>query len=88
MIMMMMMMMWASTRVWKSIRENKKASATETLGYYEFKQHELWFDDKCSKLFDQRKQAKLHWLQNPTPTNGDYLNNARCETRKTFRKHS
>jgi len=43
------------------------------------------FDEECSKLLDQRKQAKLQWLQNPSQTNGDNLNNVRCETNRTFR---
>jgi hypothetical protein len=48
-----------SSRAWESIRENPKASATECLFYYEMKQHELWFDEQCSKLLDRRKLAKL-----------------------------
>jgi hypothetical protein len=35
--------------VWKIIRGNIKMSAKESLGYYELKQHQLWFDkdDQC-----------------------------------------
>jgi hypothetical protein len=44
-----------------------------------------WFDEECSKLLDQRKQAKLQWLQDPSKINGDNLNNIRCETRRHFR---
>jgi hypothetical protein len=40
-------------------------SAKESLGYHELKKHKPWFDEGCSKLLDQRKQAKLHWLQDP-----------------------
>jgi hypothetical protein len=43
------------------------------------------FDDKCSKLIEKRKQAKLQWLQNPSQLNGDNLQNLRCETSRTFR---
>jgi hypothetical protein len=32
-------------RAWKNIRENMKTSATESLGYYELKQHKPWFDE-------------------------------------------
>jgi hypothetical protein len=32
-----------------------------------------WFEEACSKLADQRKQAKLQWLQDPNETNGDNL---------------
>jgi hypothetical protein len=67
-------------------RESITEKDTESLGYYELKQHKPWIDDQCSKLLDQRKQDKLEWLQNPSQTNGDKLNNERCETSKTFRK--
>jgi hypothetical protein len=47
---------------WEMIRENIKISAKESLGYCELKKHKPWFDEACSKLVDQRKQAKLQWL--------------------------
>jgi hypothetical protein len=67
------------------MRENAGTSATESLGYYELKQHKPWFDEECTKLVDQRKPAKLQLLQNPSQTNGDNLNNVRCKTSSTFR---
>jgi hypothetical protein len=54
--------------IWEAIRENIKISATESLGYYELKKHKPW-SDGYSKLLDQRKQAKLQWLQNPSELN-------------------
>jgi hypothetical protein len=48
-------------RAWETIRENIKISAKESSSYYELKKHKPWFDKGCSKLLDQRKQAKLHW---------------------------
>jgi hypothetical protein len=45
--------------IWKTIRENIKISAKESLVYYEPKQHNPWFEEGCSELLDQRKQAKL-----------------------------
>jgi hypothetical protein len=63
-----------------------KASATDSPGYYKLKQHKLWFDDECSKLLGQRKQAKLKWLWNPRQTNEDNMNNKRHETRTFMRK--
>jgi hypothetical protein len=39
------------------------------------KHNKSWFDDECSKLIDQQKQAKLQWLQNPGQINGDNLEN-------------
>jgi hypothetical protein len=50
------------------------------------KKHKPWFDERCSKLLDQRKQAKLEWLQDPNEINGDNLNNVRRETSRHFRK--
>jgi len=51
---------------WKSIRVYKRASTTESLRYYELKQHKPWFDKGFSKLFGERSQAKLQWFQNPS----------------------
>jgi hypothetical protein len=48
-----------SNSAWETIRGNIKLSAKEGLGYYEVKKHKPWFDEGCSKLLDQRKQAKL-----------------------------
>jgi hypothetical protein len=58
---------------WEMIRENIKMSAKENLGYCELEKHKPWFDEACSKLVDQRKQAKLQWLQDPSEINGDNL---------------
>jgi hypothetical protein len=44
------------------------------LGYYELKKHKPWFDEGCSKLLDQRKQAKLQWLQESSEIKADNLN--------------
>jgi hypothetical protein len=32
---------------WKTIRENIKISAKESLGYYEIRKHKEWFDEEC-----------------------------------------
>jgi hypothetical protein len=54
--------MWMEINsAWGTIRENKKISAKESLGYYELRKHKPWFDEGCSKLLEQRKQAKLQW---------------------------
>jgi hypothetical protein len=47
--------------------------------------HKPWFDEGCSKVLDQRKQAKLQWLQDPSEINGDNLNNVRREASRYFR---
>jgi hypothetical protein len=70
---------------WESIRENTKTSAKDNLGYQNLKHNKQWFDDKCSKLIDQRKQAKFQWFQNPGQNNEDNLQNLRRESSRIFR---
>jgi hypothetical protein len=70
---------------WESIRENIKNSAKDNLGCHRVKHNKLWFDDECSKLIDQRKQAKLQWLQKQNQINGDNLQNISRETSRIFR---
>jgi hypothetical protein len=50
------------------------------------KKHKPWFNEGYSEILDQRKQAKLQWLQEPSEINGDNLNNVTCEASKHFRK--
>jgi hypothetical protein len=69
---------------WEMIRLNIKTSAKENLGYSELKKHKPWFDQACSKL-DQRKQAKLQWLQDPSEINGDNQKIVRREASRYFR---
>jgi len=71
---------------WVSIRQGIKTSAKENLGYHRLKHNKPWFDDNCSKLMAQWKQAKLQWLQNPSQINGDNLQNLRHETSRTLKK--
>jgi hypothetical protein len=72
-------------RAWETTRENNKSSAIESLGYYELKKHKPWFDEGCSELVDQSKQAKLQWLQDPSEIDGDNMKNIRCEASRHFR---
>jgi hypothetical protein len=60
-------------------------SAMESVGYYDLKKHKPWFDEGCSKLLHQRKQAKTAVLQDPMEINGDNLNNILCEASRHFR---
>jgi hypothetical protein len=71
-------------RTWETIRDNIKISAKES-DCYELKKHKPRFDEGRSKLLNQRKQAKLQWLQVPREINGDNLNNIRRETGKHVR---
>jgi hypothetical protein len=70
---------------WETITENIKISAKQSLGYFELKKHKNWFEERCTKLLDQRKQAKLLWLQDPSEINGDNLNNVRREASRYYR---
>jgi hypothetical protein len=74
-----------SNRAWGTIGENIKIRVKVSLDYYELKNHKPWFDKGCSKLLDQRKQAELQCLQDPSHMNKDNLNNIRCETSRNFR---
>jgi hypothetical protein len=73
-------------RAWEILKECNKISAKESLGLYEWKQHKPWYDEECSKFLDQRKQAKMQWLQNPNQSNVDYLKNVRREASRYFRE--
>jgi hypothetical protein len=46
-------------KAWENIRDDIKISAKETLGLYRQKQRKPWFDEECSQVLDQRKQAKM-----------------------------
>jgi hypothetical protein len=71
---------------WKLIvTGNDQREYQESLGYFELKKHKSWFDKGCSRLIDQRKEAKLQWLNDPSEINGDNLNNVRCGASRYFR---
>jgi hypothetical protein len=72
-------------KAWETIREHIKIYTKESLGYYELMKNKPWFDEGCSELLDQRKEAKLQWLQDPSEIIGDNLNNIRRETSSPFR---
>jgi hypothetical protein len=44
---------------WESITENIKTSAKDNLGYHKIKHNKPQFNNECSKLIDQQKQAEL-----------------------------
>jgi hypothetical protein len=53
-------------RVWENIKETNKTSGKESLGLHEWKQHKPWFDKEWVDFLDQRKQAKMQWIQDPS----------------------
>jgi hypothetical protein len=71
--------------VWETIGGNINISAKESLGCFKLKKHKSWFEKGCSKLLNQRKQAKLQWLQDPSEINGDNLNSVTREASRYLR---
>ena len=73
-------------RTWENIKENIQTSAKKSLGLDEFKQNKPWFDEECLGFLDQRKRAKIQWIQDPSQSNVDNLNSVRPEVSRHFRK--
>jgi len=72
-------------RTWENIKENIQTSAKESLGLDKFKQNKPWFDEECLGVLDQRKWAKMQWVQDPSQSNVDNLNKVRREVSRHFR---
>src|SRR5215510_333660 len=72
-------------RAWESVKETIKTSAKESLGLQEMKQHKPWFDEESLGILDERKQAKMQWIQDPSQSNVDNLNNVRRNASRYFR---
>jgi len=49
------------------------------------KQHKPWFEEECLGFLDKRKQAKMQWVQDPSQSNVDNLNNVRHKASRYFR---
>jgi hypothetical protein len=49
------------------------------------KQHKPWFDEECLGFLDQRKQAKMQWVQDANQNNVHNVYNVRCEASRHFR---
>ena len=72
-------------RTWKNIKENIQTSEKESLGLDEFKQNKPWIDEECLGCLDQRKRPKIQWVQDPSQSNVDNLNNVRRQVSRHFR---
>jgi hypothetical protein len=46
-------------RSWKTIKENIKIAAIESLCYYELKKHKIWLDQRMLKIIRSKETAKL-----------------------------
>ena len=71
--------------VTENIKENIQTSAKESLDVHELKQNKAWFDEECLGFCNQRKRAKMQWIQDPSQSNVDILNNVRREVSRHFR---
>jgi hypothetical protein len=49
------------------------------------KQHKPWFDEAYLGILDQRKQAKMQWIQDSSQSNVDNMNNVRRDASRHFR---
>jgi predicted metal-dependent hydrolase len=49
------------------------------------KQHKPWFDEECLGILDQRKQAKMQWIQDSSQSNADNPNSVRRDASRHFR---
>jgi len=72
-------------RTWENIKENIQTSAKESLSLHELKQNKPRFDEKCLSFLDQRKRTKMQWIQGPSQSNVDILNNVRRDVSRHFR---
>jgi hypothetical protein len=70
---------------WEKIKENIKTSMKDSLGLHELKQYKPWFDEQCLVFLDQRKQAKLQWIHDPSQSNVDNLNYIRHDASRHIR---
>jgi hypothetical protein len=50
------------------------------------KQHKPWFNEECFGFLDQRMQAKMQWIHDPSQSYIDNLNNVRREASRHLRK--
>jgi hypothetical protein len=69
----------------KDTKENIKISVKQSPGLFNLKQHKPWFDEECLYFLDQRKHAKMQWVQDPNQNNVDNLNNVRRDPSTHFR---
>ena len=53
-------------RAWENSKEGIKISAKESLGLHELKHHKVWLYEECLHFLDQRKQAKMQWVRDPS----------------------
>ena len=73
-------------RTWENIKESIQTLAKKSLGLHELEQNKPWFDEECQGFLDQRKRTKIQWVQDPSQSNVDNLNNVRHLVSRYFRE--
>ena len=53
---------------------------------HEIKQHKPWFDEECLGILDQRKQAKIQCIRDPSQSNADNVNKVRRDASRHFQE--
>ena len=74
------------SRAWENVKENIKTSVKESLGLHELKQYKPGFDEECLGFLDQRKQAKMQCIHDPSQSIINNLNNVKRDASRHFRK--
>jgi len=57
---------------WEKFKEIIKAYIKESQDMYEMNQHKSWFHEECLGYLDQRKQAKMQWVLDPSQDSEQY----------------
>jgi DNA anti-recombination protein RmuC len=70
---------------WENMKEMGKTSVEDSLSLYELRQYKPWFDEKRSQFLGERKQVRMHCLQDLNQSNTDNLNNIRREASIHFK---
>jgi len=52
-------------RTCENIKQNIKTSVKQSLRLHELKQNKPRFNEECLGFLNQRKQAKMQWIQDP-----------------------
>jgi hypothetical protein len=69
---------------WNMIEKISTIQPNTSQGFYALKKHKPWLDERFLELLDQRKQAKLQWLQEPVEIDGDNMNGVRHDANRYF----
>jgi len=73
-------------RAWKNVKEVIKTFAKESVGPHESEQRKTpWLYEEGLGFLDQWKHVKMQWVEDPSQSNVDNLNNVRRIASRHFR---